>query len=123
MMTSRNQNIFPGGPLIGIYYNSPNKVKQEGLEWEIGFPVTPQVMAQAPLEKKQWNFTLVASVIHTGSYEKAAETISKIYEWMEANNLAQTGPLLERYLSMPSPGTRPENLKTEIWIPCQKQKK
>ena len=121
MMASRNQNIFPAGPLIGVYYNTPDQVKPANLEWEIGFPITPQVLPQPPLEKKQWNFTLVVSTVHVGPYEKTGETIAKMQEWMKANNLAPSGPLLERYLTMPTPETKPENLKTEIWIPCQKQ--
>jgi len=121
MMSSRSQNINPGGPLFGIYHNSPDQVKPEELEWEIGFPVTPQVTPQPPLEKKQWNFTQVVSAIHTGPYEKTGETIAKIYEWMKANGYTQTGPLLERYLTMPTPETKPEDLKSEIWIPCEKQ--
>ena len=121
MMASRSQNIFPGGPLIGIYYNSPNQVKPADLEWEIGFPITPQVLPQPPLEKKQWNFTLVVATVHVGAHEKTGETIAKMEEWMKANGLAPVGPLLERYLTMPTPETKPENLRTEIWIPCQKQ--
>lgn len=122
MQTSQSQNIFPAGAMIGIYYNSPDEVKQEDLEWEMGFPVTPQAVPQAPLEKKQWDFTLVVSAFHIGPYEKTEETISKISEWMEENGLVQSGPLLERFLSPPPPTTKPEDLKTEIWIPCQKQK-
>lgn len=121
MQASQSQNIFPAGPLIGIYYNSPDEVKPEDLEWEIGFPVTVQVVPQAPLEKKQWNFTAVVSALHTGPYEKTGETVSKIIDWMEANGLVPSGPVLERYLSMPS--IKPENQKVEIWMPCQKKKK
>ena len=121
MMSFQNQNIYPGGPMIGVYYNSPDEVKPEDLQWEIGFPVTPQVMPQSPLEKKQWNFTQVATATHSGAYEKTGETIVKIYEWMEANGYTQAGPLLERYLTMPTPETKPEDLKTEIWIPCEKK--
>lgn len=121
MMSSQSQNILPGGPMIGIYYNSPDEVKPEELQWEVGFPVTPQVMPQSPLEKKQWSFTQVAAATHTGPYEKTGETIAKIYEWMEANGYTQAGPLLERYLTMPTPDTKPEDMKSEIWIPCEKK--
>jgi AraC family transcriptional regulator len=123
MQATKSQNIFPGGPMIGVYYNSPEEVKPEDLEWEIGFPVTPQVVPLAPLEKKQWTFTQVASAFHIGPYEKTGETIAKIYEWMKANHRVQSGPLLERYLTMPTPETKPEDLKTEIWVPCQEKKK
>ncbi len=121
MSVSRSQNIFPSGAIFGIYYNSPGEVKAEDLEWEIGFPVTPQVFAQAPLELKRWNYTTVVCIIHSGSYEEIGNTILKMFKWMEENNLSQDGPLLERYLTMPSPEIQPQNLKTEIWIPCKKK--
>lgn len=121
MQHSRNQNVAPGGAMIGVYYNSPEEVEPEQLQWEIGFPVTPQILVQAPLEKKQWSFTTVATAVHTGSYEKAGETILKIFEWIEANNYTVAGPFLERYLNMDPSNTDPANLKTEIWIPCTKK--
>lgn len=123
MQATKSQNIFPGGPMIGVYYNSPEKVKPEDLEWEIGFPVTPQATPQAPLEKKQWTFTKIVSALHIGPYEKTGETVIKINEWMKAHNLVHSGPVLEKYLTMPTPETKPEDLKTEIWVPCQEQKK
>lgn len=121
MMSSQAQNIFPAGPPFGVYYYEPDEVQPEELAWEIGFPIMAQAMPLAPLEKKQWTHTQVAAVMHTGPYEKAGETIAKIFEWMTANDYVQTGPILERYLTMPTPTTKPEDLKSEIWIPCQKK--
>lgn len=121
MPTMQSQNIFPMGPMIGVYYSDPSKVPAEELEWEIGFPVTAQAMPQPPLEKKVWEFKLVASTIHTGPYETTGESYSKIYEWMEVNGYVQTGPVLERYLTIPTPETKPEDMKTEIWVPCEKK--
>jgi len=124
MKAIQEQNIPPAGAMIGIYYNSPDEVtKAEDLEWEVGFPVAPQVVVQAPLEKKQWEFTPVASAIHTGPYEETGQTIFKILKWMEDNKLIQTGPVLERYLTMPTPETKPEELRTEVWVPCRKGEK
>jgi effector-binding domain-containing protein len=121
MMSTQSQNIFPAGPMIGIYHNSPEEVKPEELQWEVGFPVTPQVMPQSPLEKKQWTHTQVAAATHTGPYEQTGVTIAKIFEWMEANGFVQAGPILERYLTIPTPDTKPEELKSEIWVPCQQK--
>lgn len=117
----QSQNVMPGGPMIGVYHNSPEQVKPEDLEWEIGFPITPQAFVQSPLEKKQWEFTLVATTIHTGPYEETGESYGRIFEWMEANQYAQTGPVLERYLVTPTPDTKPEDLRAEIWVPCTKK--
>jgi len=115
------QNVIPAGPMMGIYFNSPNQVKPEDLQWEIGFPVTPQALVQPPLEKKEWNYTQVVSSVHQGSYEKTVETIQKMIEWMGDNGYVLAGPLLERYLDMNPDELKPEDLKTEVWIPCQKK--
>ncbi len=59
-------------------------------------------------------------LIPSGMVVEAGKTISKMFEWMQANKLMPAGPVLERYLTMPTPDTKPEDLKSEIWIPCQK---
>ena len=120
MKAIQEQKITPAGPMIGVYYNSPDMVKPEELEWEVGFPVSAKVEVKAPLEKKEWKSTLVVSAVHKGPYEETGKTISKMFEWMQANKLMPAGPVLERYLTMPTPDTKPEDLKSEIWIPCQK---
>jgi effector-binding domain-containing protein len=119
----QEQKIMPTGPIIGVYYNSPEKVKPEELVWEMGFPIAAEVEVKAPLEKKEWKFTLVASAIHKGPYEESIKTLNKMFEWMKANNLKPAGPLLERYLTMPGPETKPEDLRAEIWHACQKVEK
>jgi effector-binding domain-containing protein len=123
MQAVQQQEIKPAGPMIGVYYNSPEMVKPEELVWEMGYPVSADVEVKPPLEKKEWKFTLVASAIHKGPYEESAKTIYKMLEWMKANNLKPAGPALERYLTMPAPGTKPEDLRTEIWHACQKVEK
>jgi effector-binding domain-containing protein len=119
MGAMQSQNIMPAGPMIGVYYNSPYEVASSELEWEIGFPVTPQAEPQAPLEKKVWEYSQVASIIHVGAYEDTGTSIMKLAEWMQANDYVQVGPVLERYLTMPGPETKPEDLKSEIWIPYE----
>lgn len=121
MQEMRAQNVIPAGPMIGIYFNSPAQVKPEDLQWEIGFPVTSQALVQPPLEKKEWNFTQVVVSLHQGPYEKTGETIQKMIEWMEANGYVPAGPFLERYMDMNPEELKPEELKTEVWIPCQKK--
>ena len=123
MHAVQEQKIIPAGPMIGVYYNSPDIVKPEELEWEMGFPISPKIEVKAPLEIKEWKFTLVCSAIHKGPYEETGKTIFKMFEWMQANKLMPAGPVMERYLTMPTPDTKPEDLKSEIWIPCQKGKK
>jgi len=121
--TMRSQNIHPQGPMIGIYHTvpGPEDSGNEDLEWEIGFPITEQTLVQPPLEKHVWEYTTVASAVHTGPYEETGETITSIFQWMEANGYDKSGPVLEKYLTAPSPES-PANQETEIWIPCRKWK-
>jgi len=119
--TMENQRIFPTGPMLGVFYNSPEEVSPEELEWEIGFPVTPQAEPLTPLQKKVWDYPLVASATHVGAYEKTGETYLKIFEWIEANDYMQVGPLMEQYLTMPTPDTNPEDMRSGIWVPIVKK--
>lgn len=117
---ARHQNAAPSGPLMGIYYNSPEQVDARDLQWEVGFPVTPQTLIQPPLIKKEWSFKLVAVSLHEGAYEDAPDTIFMMFDWMKDNGYQPAGPVMERYLDMNPAQLRPEQRKTEIWIPCQK---
>jgi len=121
MQAMKSQNVFPAGPMLGVFYNSPEKVKPEELQWEMGFPVTAQAEFQLPLEKKQWDYKAVVSAIHVGPYEATGETFTKMMTWMETEGLTWAGPAMERYLTMPTQETKPEDLKTEIWIPYEKK--
>jgi effector-binding domain-containing protein len=121
MTEIHTQGIIPQGPMIGVYYNSPEEVKPDELKWEIGFPVAKETNTKEPLELKEWNFTLVISAMHIGPYEKIAEIYPKIFEWMKKNNYRIIGPIMERYFDDPST-VKPEELRAEVWIPCEKIK-
>jgi len=116
----RHQNVAPAGPLMGIYYNSPASVSVEELQWEVGFPMTPQALIQPPLVMKEWNYTQVAVSLHQGAYEDTPDTITKIIDWMRENGYVPAGPIMERYLDMNPAELKPEDRKTEVWIPCKK---
>ncbi|MFQ6083692.1 MAG: GyrI-like domain-containing protein [Candidatus Aminicenantia bacterium] len=117
------QNIIPQGPMIGIYYNSPEEVAPKELQWEFGFPVGEGTLVKSPLELKEWNFTLVVSALHIGPYEESAKIYPQIFEWMKANNYSIIGPIIERYLDQDPSKVKPEELRTEVWIPCQRIEK
>lgn len=120
-LAMQKQTIQPTGTLIGIYFNAPGQVKDTDLEWEIGAPISPLPQPNAPLEKKRWTFTKVASAIHAGAFEETGRTIEIIMKWIFANGYIPDGPSLERYLTDPSAVTDPKDNKTEIWIPVKKK--
>ena len=93
------------------------------MEWEVGFPIGEQSFTQAPeimLQRKIWEYTLVASAIHAGPYEETGEAITDIFQWMEENGYDRAGPVLEIYLDAGTPEPSSPTKKTEIWIPCKK---
>lgn len=116
------QNISPMGPMIGIYYNSPRTTKPENLIWEIGFPVTDSIKVSKPLVIKKWEYTPVAKAMHIGPYEKSGEIYPQIFKWIGENKLIPAGPVMERFLDDPKK-VKPEELKTEIWIPILEKEK
>ncbi|MFO7980110.1 MAG: GyrI-like domain-containing protein [Candidatus Aminicenantes bacterium] len=115
----QNQNITPQGPPISLYPDMPPDTQEAEMEWEVGFPVTPHSEPQAPLRKKIWDHPLVAQAVHMGAYETTGDTIWEMLDWMEEHGYVQDGPILGKYLNMPSPDTPPDKLRTEIWIPCK----
>jgi AraC family transcriptional regulator len=122
MQAVQAQNLFPlvRGPMIGVYYNSPVQVKPEELIWEVGFPLAEGAKPQAPLELKEWKFPTGAVAVHKGPYAKAGETIQRLMTWIVGQGYDVAGPMLERYLNNPMQ-VKPEELRTEIWIPVKKK--
>jgi effector-binding domain-containing protein len=120
MEASNLQDIFPTGPLMSVFYGSPIRTKPEDREWEVGFPVSPQLLAQPPLKAKSWDYTQVAEAYHDGPFAKVGETYSAIYAWLEANGYEPDGPTMEMYVSDPE-SMSPDDYHTRIWVPCKKK--
>jgi effector-binding domain-containing protein len=119
----QTQGLFPQlrGSMVGVYYNWPGDTKPEDLSWEAGFAITVQATPQLPLVKKVWEYRTVAVALHVGPYDKGGPTVDKIMAWMAAQGYEAAGPVLERYLDMNPMAVKPEDLRTEIWVPCKKK--
>ena len=118
----QDQNVFSTirGPMVGVYPLDAMTANPEELTWEIGFIVTAQAEPLAPLMKKVWDYPTVASIVHIGPYQSVGGTIDRLMAWMKDQGCVANGPLMERYLNNPLQ-VKPEELKTEIWIPCEKE--
>lgn len=117
------QGLFPQvrGPMVAVYYNSPGDTKPEDLSWEAGFIITAQATPQPPLVKKVWEHRTVAVAMHTGPYEKIGASLEKVMAWLASHGYEIDGPVLERYLDRNPMAVKPEELRTEIWVPCRKK--
>mgnify|MGYP000627730719 CR=1 FL=1 len=109
-------------PPMTIFHDG--EFKEKDLDIEIAFPVENtdyddfvlsegQVLSIRTLE----SIPQVASIIHTGAYERFAETYEIIGHWIERNQYNIAGAIREIYLRPPS---ETEEAITEIQFPIEK---
>ncbi|MDD4856874.1 MAG: GyrI-like domain-containing protein [Candidatus Krumholzibacteria bacterium] len=116
------QGIIGAMP-FGIYWNSPSDTPAENLKWEIGFAVPAGKTPQAPLVLKKWEYTTMASLRYTGELggEGMGKAMGAMYKWIGENGYRPAGPMMETYLSMPSPNEKGVFVGSmEIIVPVQK---
>lgn len=115
------QNLMPAGNFFGLYLNSPGQVKEEELQWRLGFPIAVDAAVAAPLQKGEFNFTKIAVYLYVGPYEKVGDAYGKIFAFIDQNGYKATGPTMEKYLDMNPEAVKPEERKTEINLPVEKK--
>ena len=115
------QNLMPAGNFLGMYLNSPGQVKEEELQWRLGFPVPADSAIAAPLLKGECKATRVALYLHVGPYDKVGAAYGKVFEFIEKNGYKVAGPPMEKYLDMDPMAVKPEELRTEINVPVVKK--
>ncbi len=111
--------LIPDGPLMGIYYNSPDMVKPEELKWAVGFPVADGANVKEPLKLDNFSHDMVLCHLYKGPYEGMGKAYEAIEVYMKENNYIWDGPAYERWLDNPQE-VSPENLRTEIIVPVKK---
>ena len=116
-----NQSISPSGELLAIYHLTPSGGIPDRIEYEIGFPITAQVFPQPPLLKKEWQYPQVAYAEHRGDYGNSEDTVDAMLDWLDGQGYKQEGPILGRFLVVPSEEVRTRDLRTEIWIPITRK--
>ena len=62
----------------------------------------------------------VATVTHSGPYEKLAEAHAAVQQWIEAQGLLAAGPPWETYTTDPADYPDPQDWKTDIFWPLSR---
>lgn len=117
-----SQGLKIASPPMTIFHDG--EFKETDLDVELAFPVTDTSITDIPLSnQRELNVrTLeampqIASIIHTGSYERFPETYEVIGRWIERNNYRICGVSREIYLRPPSDT---EEAITEIQFPIER---
>lgn len=116
----RRSQIPPIGHEVALYWNSPSTVTQENLRYDIGQPVRAAPKIVGNMKLKIFNYTHVASVIHTGPYATTYLATERLYRWIPSKGYKVIGgPCVEVYLDDNPDAVPDEKKQTEILIPIE----
>ena len=107
------------GPPYGVYYNSPQEVPEEELEYELGIPFKGEAEEEGRVKIKIEGEQLVLYTIYKGAYSEAGKAIGALAEFAYKNGYEIIGPPMETYISDPNE-TPKEDLLTEMCFPVKK---
>ncbi len=117
-------NHLQAGPLMIMYYNSPQNVSASELIWAVAIPVvTPATIGSGDMDEmgfKVLESMFVAYAHHVGPYEKVGDTFDKVFDWIEMNKYPLSGFPVEVYWSDPET-TPAKELVTEVWLPIRER--
>jgi AraC family transcriptional regulator len=107
-----------GTKFIGISYDDPTITEASKLRYEACITIKKEVQPEGKIGVKQLAGGKYAIFRHNGPYEKFSETYNYIFSnWMtEKKAELRNVPCFELYVNSPDKA-KPENLKTDIYIP------
>lgn len=114
-----NKVITPESKFIGIGYDNPEVTPEEKLRYDACITVDNDIDIKGEVKQQVIKGGKYAVFLHKGSYENLKDTYNAIFaEWLpESNHKLREIPCFEMYLNKDPRRTKPENLKTEIYIP------
>lgn len=107
------------GMVYGTYFNSPEDVPEEQLQYEIGFSVNEDFQQVDKLGFKEIPEHTVIAAMHQGAYTEVGPVIHAVVDYAVKNGYDIVGPITEVYLNDPSQVPESE-LLTEVRIPVIK---
>lgn len=112
-----------GTNFIGISYDDPTITEASKLRYDACITIKKEVAPEGEIGVKEIVGGKYAIFRHTGPYEKFSETYNYIFsQWIpEKKAELRNTPCFELYLNSPDK-TKPENLKTDIYVPIVSNK-
>jgi len=107
------------GMVFGTYYNSPEDVSEEELQYEIGASFAGDAEQEGKVGIKDIPGHTVLAAMHKGPYTEVGPVIHALVDYAVKNGYDIVGPITEVYLN--SPMEVPESeLLTEVRLPVIK---
>ncbi len=116
-----NRLMKKGVRMFGISHDDPNVTEPNNIRYDACVDIEANIAKEVNLRKLTVSGGKYAKFLHKGAYENFQETYSFIFnEWLPENNhKLRDEPCFEIYLNKDPRRTKPENLKTEIYIPIE----
>jgi len=88
--------VTPSAAPFARYFSDPSTPEAD-LQWEVGFPVSPDVTAEAPFEIKDVPGEQAVVHVYQGSYEGLGTAWTDLMQWVFANGYQPTGPAFQSF--------------------------
>ena len=109
------------GLVYGTFFNTPEQVSEDKLQYEIGFGFEGKItaMQEGDIGIKEIPEHTVLAAQHKGPYTEVGPVIHAVINYALENGYDIVGPISEAYLNSPME-TPEEDLLTEVRIPVIK---
>jgi len=117
--TYSNRLMSKNSQCFGISYDDPHVTEADKLRYDACVTIDEDIEPEGEVGVQTIEGGRYAVFLHKGPYEKFQET----YDWIFKTWLPESGktlrdiPCYEKYLNRDPRRTKPENLRTEIFIP------
>lgn len=110
----------PASKMIGISHDDPHVTGEAKFRYDACVTIDREVKPEGEVGQKTIAGGKYAVFVHEGSYDGFQNTYDRIFRtWLPASGeKLREEPCFEVYLNMPGQ-VRPEDLRTEIWLPLQ----
>ena len=104
---------------LGIGHDNPDITDEDHIRFDACISRDdPTVQPQGEIQVKTIDGGRYAMFVHKGRYENLKTTYDTIGDWIiESGVQVRDVPMFEKYLNRDPRRTKPENLRTEIYIP------
>ena len=104
---------------FGIGHDNPNLIEPDLLRYDACISCNDaSVEPKGEVFRKVMEGGKCAVFLHKGAYENLKSTYDEIGQWMVQSGVKlRDKPIFEKYLNRDPRRTKPENLRTEIYVP------
>ena len=108
----QEQGASIAGPAFARYFSIPSTT----FDLEAGFPTDVPIKGEGDVVADWLPAGRAARAVHFGPYDRLPETWDHLHSWIKEHGYQPTGPIWEVYVTMPTPGADPADMRTDIFI-------